>query len=370
MAGYGIEQNFDRPENTDSRAIGATKLDLILQSIDATLSAKVTPSGMDINADLSLRSGSTYSSLTDVKKLALKLQTADLTPGSHPVALWADADGDLWYNNNAGDAVQLSNGSSAAGPAGNIATTGSPAYGASSVALQWNAASGYHFYGDAGVDADIFTGGLRVVDGAYSVGLIAPTLATNVEITLPASLPASTSVLTITAAGLMQSTRDLSVDTIAAGGLISAAAGVTAAVDTHITVSGNGTFKHGARTICRPMMGGNGTGSATLSAPSVRVDAGDYWNLPLQLEVGWAVSSVNVYLDPSGTGMTISVVSVAEDGSTSVVATRTVASSTESDYAITGASFTVEADKAYYVQVLGANTGDKAHLVSLVYSQP
>jgi hypothetical protein len=370
MAGYGIDQNYVKPvPGVDTQAVGAAKLDTILDSIESTLSAKVTPSGMDVNSTLSMRSGSTYSGLTDAHRLGLH-PAATISAATYPAALYSNTAGELYYNDNAGNQVQMTDVGFVKAAAGNIGSTGSPAYSTSSVQILWNAASGYHFYGDLGVYSKVWCDTLEVTDSGYSVSIFAPVLATDWDLTLPAAPPASTSVVLMDAGGVLSLTRALSVDTVATSGLITAGAGLTASVNQHVTVSGNGTFKHGGRTVCRPMLGGNGDASPTTNQPSINFGVGEYWNVPLQLEVGWDVSSVSVYLDPAGAGMVIALISIAENGGTSTIGFRVVASGTESDYAITGAAFTVAADKAYYVQVQGANVGDKAHLISLVYSQP
>lgn len=377
MAAYGTTQNFDKPLAGDTRAVGATKLDLILDSLETTLSAKVTPSGMDINADLSLRSGSTYSALTDAKKLAMKPQASALNEVTHPAALWVNSDGELCYNDNDGNAVTMTSGGFVAAAAGNIGTNGSPAYAADGVELLWDAADGYHFYGDGGVAADVFVEAVRLVDGAYTIGILAPTLGTDYDITLPATLPGSTSVMTMSATGVIANTRALSVDslavsTISASGLISAAAGLTAAVDTHVTVSGTGKFKHGAKykTINLNRMS-DVDFSYTTGNQSVASSASAAASFDLPLEEGQHVSSISMYWNPAGTGSKIMrVYSIDESGTITEIASRTFTSSSTSDYAITGADFTVEAQKAYYLYVEAGDSGDVLYFARVVYDQP
>jgi hypothetical protein len=393
MAAYGTTQNFDKPLAGDTRAVGATKLDLILDSLETTLSAKVTPSGMDINANLSMRSGSTYSAIVDASKLNLR-SAAALAAATHPTSVYADADGELWYNDADSNAVQLTSGGNVAAAAGNIATTGSPAYAASSVALQWDAADGYHFYGDGGVPADVFVEALRLVDGVYNIGLLAPTLASSYELTLPAALPASTSVLQVSATGAVSASpagNIATTGTVATGaltvtgaasvsttlsvtGLITATAGLTAAANAHVTVSGTGKFKHGSRRLTiNPLGFGFGT-SYTNNGGQVEFtsSAGSIY-VSLALEVGCTIEAVSVYWEPAGTGSkSMTIYKRTENGTQSSIGTRTFTTSSESDYAVTltpDAEPVVLDDTSYYILIGAGDTGDLVRTVIVQYRQ-
>lgn len=158
----------------------------------------ITPAAININDDLQLNSFS----LTEVESVLLNDRTTDITSRG----LYAK-DGNLFYYNTDGDAVQITNGDTIAGTSGSITGLSSPAGAAFSSltdAFSWTYDSSKHAK-FAHSDMQLFP-----YDGsaAYtkSVTIKAPTTleaASSYSWTLPADLPASTEYLSISSAGVL-----------------------------------------------------------------------------------------------------------------------------------------------------------------------
>lgn len=160
---------------------------------------RITPAAIHINDDLQLNSFS----LTEVNAVYLNDLDADLTARG----IYAK-DGNLFYYNTDGDAVQITNGDSIAGTSGSITGLSSPAGAAFSSltnAFSWTYDSSKHAKSAHG-DLQLFP-----YDGstAYtkSVTVKAPTTleaATSFSLTLPSALPASgTEYLSIDSSGVV-----------------------------------------------------------------------------------------------------------------------------------------------------------------------
>ena len=135
---------------------------------------------------------------------------------------------------------------------------------------------------------DLYQQGLGITN---RVRLSSPNaLAASYECVFPAGLPADTSLIQITSAGVMTFTNTIGkpvamTSTLSVTGLITATGGLTAAANQHITVSGTGEYKHGSKT--RPVsaqtgieIGGSGHWS---SAAGYVISDGTidvYWAVP------------------------------------------------------------------------------------------
>lgn len=301
---YGVPQGWTYPViGVDTVAVGASKLQTILQSIEGTLNSKVTPSAIDINTDLSLQSGGTFYGLTDAHRIALSA-TGALAPATYPRTLYVDS-GELWYNDAAGNNVRITTGGAVdAGAAGAIIDGGtSPSYGTSGVELRWDGSTTDRFTfkdGSLSTDfADVRMGQLELASGASTAAKVIAPSAVAYTLTLPSALPGSTLPLTVTSGGVVEPNGALSITSLtttgaisggstitAASGLIATtggasltgtvtttgnmninggtltvgssavfSAGATAAANQHITISGTGRYKHGDYSVVVPVPG-------------------------------------------------------------------------------------------------------------------
>jgi hypothetical protein len=284
---YGQSHTETLP--TVSTTIGptyATMINDVITEMRATLDAKVTPAGMDINADLSLRSGATYSGLTDVHRLGLYSQSAALSAATYPSAAYV-VNGDLYYNDSSGNQIAITSGGAVnASAAGAITGAG---YG-TPVEVNWDATL-YHFYSAASTYSDVRVGGLQLSDGSSDyVELVATTMSAPYTLTFPASLPASTtSLLTVTTAGALAYTATPTVTSLTTTG--------TLAVGTTSTFTGKATFateyahpqrvQHVTVVDCIPAGGANLVTSGTPPNPHLQCDAdGQVILIPIRLTEG------------------------------------------------------------------------------------
>lgn len=215
---------------------------------------KVTPTGLNLNADLTFAGNAA----TNLKGVVFTAQVA--APASLAVYVKSN---DLYFKDGAANEVRLT-----ASGAINIATTGGIAgdYIAASASVYYDsAAKTYRFLSAAplpNVWQYLGTGGVDLYEQGSGiltrVRLISPgALAASYVVTFPAALPGSTLLTQVSSTGVMTWSNTIANavamsstltvgSTLGVTGLITATAGLTAAVDQNITVSGTGEFKHGA----------------------------------------------------------------------------------------------------------------------------
>jgi hypothetical protein len=279
----------------------ATMINSVLTEMRATLDAKVTPAGIDMNADLSLRSGATYYGLKDVHRLSLTTQASLLSASTYPGATYVGPTGDLYFNDASGNQIALTSAGTIAGSAGSISGSG---YGSSGVEVNWDSGAGdYHFYSGSATYADIKAANVLLNDGDTNfIRLAAPALAADYTATWPSALPASTSLFAIASDGTMSFTRTPTVDTLALTGALS--------VGTTSTFSGKPTFsveyahpqrvKHVLAAECyAPSM------TLTTSALNIHWDCtvtGQAVFIPISLTEGDRLESIIIWVTQTGAG--------------------------------------------------------------------
>lgn len=238
----------------------ATLINAALSEVRATLGAKVTPGGMDMNADLSMRSGASYYGFKDVQRLSMQTQGTALAAATYPGALYVSPAGELWYNDTAGHQVPLTLSGSVTGAAGNIDGTG---YGTGGVQVTWASGdSSYSMYSGAGTYADVIMDDLVLSDGSSNfLRMTTQAMAADYTLVFPAAVAATNSILAASTSGSTTTleftptptiTSLVTTSTITAGGLVTASEGVTAAANKHVTVSGTGRHKHGSMQLVIP----------------------------------------------------------------------------------------------------------------------
>lgn len=181
----------------------ATNLNTLLELVDAHdhssgKGVKVTPAGMNINATLEFNS----QDATEVNSLSMDTR---LTAPSTSRAIYTKS-GDLYYKNNSGVEVQVTNGSTIAGTQGSITNLGDG--GSSAVFSDLNEDFTWYFNGTKLAAQN--TGDIRLYpfDGsaAYTnaVTLKSPTsLAASYSLTLPGTAPTQAGVVSVSTAGVM-----------------------------------------------------------------------------------------------------------------------------------------------------------------------
>jgi hypothetical protein len=158
---------------------------------------QITPSGLNINADLPL----TGNNLTLVRTVRFTPQTIAPSGPGDVGCLFESSAGDFWYNNSAGVAVQITNGNSIVGASGSISGLVSPAS-----ASYVSATSSFVFQSNALVAANLDLQNIILRNaGASSFGLtLSPpnAMGSDISMVLP-SIPAATGFMTMNSSGSM-----------------------------------------------------------------------------------------------------------------------------------------------------------------------
>lgn len=318
---YGASLGITLPTVGSSTGPGwATSLNTALTTIITTLETKVTPSGMDINADLSFTSGATDYRAKDVKALSLTNQAVTLSAGTYACTLFStDSDGELYWNDNSGRQVQLTTDGSV-----NVSTTGGvtgAGYGASSVEINWDSANTqYKMRSGAAADdyASVLCNDLKLNDGsANTLTVAAPSLSGDYTLTLPTGVAASNgSLVTMSTAGALASTMAPSVTTLATSGAATVGGLTTTntlAVTSTSTFTGKATFSaeyaHPQRiqhvsamecTINAATLAGLGD---TPANPHIEIGGtGQIVLVPIRLNAGDRLETITFYVDQAAAG--------------------------------------------------------------------
>ena len=157
---------------------------------------RVTPAGLNINADLSFGG----SQATDLKTATFSDQTTSLSSSFKNCVY--DAGGNLYWNNGSGTAIQLTSGSTInVGSVNGISGLAAPA-SASFSSPDFVFKSGTTTYGKIDVgDVKIFEASAGITNAVTIKSSAA--LAASYSLTLPTGLPGATSYLSISTAGVL-----------------------------------------------------------------------------------------------------------------------------------------------------------------------
>jgi hypothetical protein len=247
MAGQPITLTL--PAVGDPFPTAAPQVVAAITALEVELERKVVPADMSMSADLSFLVAATNYRVKDLLASSYVLNAAALNATTYPRSLYfTGADGDAYVNDGAGRQVRLTlNGVVNTSGSGSITSTGSPAYGASSVELRWDGADlEYEMRAGAGADAyaDVRLDDVIFNDGSGNfLRMTAQAMATDYTVTWPAAVPASTSVVQMSSAGTLTAspTGAIASGAVTSSGLltgtgvVAGASGITSAGDVDIT---------------------------------------------------------------------------------------------------------------------------------------
>ncbi len=389
---YGAALGVTAP--TVSVTVGptyATQVNAFLAALQTVVEAKVTPAGMDINANLTFLSGGTYYRPTDMSGASFNSTAAGLAAASYASTIYVKS-GDLYYNDASSNAVRLT-----ASGAVNVSTTGGitgTGYGATSVEVAWVAGSvAYKMRSGSLTDsfASVWLNDVLLNDGSGNyLTLAAPAMAADYTMTLPNAVPAtSNSVLAMATTGAVTATATPTVTTLATTGaatvgstlgvtgLITATAGVTCAANQDVTVSGTGAFNHGNLLLNISACAGSPNDATTAAfasgSGSVLCNAAAVWSIPIPLKENDVIDQIRFWVNPNGTtARTFRLYSV--EGSTGSVTTHETDSSTATatdhyDLVVSPAVTVVEG-MMLYASFIAGDGGDGLHGIDVRYSHP
>lgn len=234
---------------------------------------KVTPTGLNLNADLTFAGNAA----TNLKGVVFTAQVA--APASLAVYVKSN---DLYFKDGAANEVRLT-----ASGAINIATTGGIAgdYIAAAASVYYDsAAKTYRFLQAAPLPnvwnyvacsgVDLYEQGSGILT---RVRLQSPgALAASYVLTYPGALPASTALFQVTSAGVMTFSNTI-VKAVTMTELTTFTVGATAAGGAHFTVSGGGRYKHGSIVKNVNAQHGNGSSFNYASGYIVSGGAATWW---------------------------------------------------------------------------------------------
>lgn len=184
----------------------ATELNAALTTLDAHNHAvgsgqQITPSGLNISSDLPFLSNNA----TQVRSVRFSSQGSSISTSEYP-AIYA-VNNQLYYNDGTNPAFPITSGGGVAGAPGSISGLTSPATAAfSGTTFSWK--SGTTTY------ANMSFGSLYLREAAAgitnTISLSSPAaLAASYDLTLPAALPASTKILTLSNTGAIGDAYDV-----------------------------------------------------------------------------------------------------------------------------------------------------------------
>jgi hypothetical protein len=362
---------LDMPDVGDDGTEYASRLVEVVQDIDAhdhteDSGVPIPSAGIDIDADLEANGFS----ITELESTAYENRAAALTGASNARRLYF-VGGELYATDGDGLEIQItSNGevdSSAAGSVGGM--------GGTDAAITYNSSNqSFQFLQDDTDDtaADLDASVLKLRsetpgDAVYTSLARNATQLSNVALTLPSSLPLATSVVTMTSAGVLATTRSPTLDnpSIASPTITSSGTIASAGVSGNFTVAGRlaiGTDDtHGERTVNYPALVGDANGGSftfvngnwTSSASSQRCI------IPLTLRVGDRIKSITFKFDPSASA-TYTFTLLETTAGTIWTASPSKSGSLQT-YELTGTAQTVAASEYYFAMFVSGGSSDDYH---------
>ena len=371
---------LDMPDVGDDGTEYASRLVEVVQDIDAhdhteDNGVPVPSAGIDIDADLEANGFS----ITELESTAYENQAAALTGATNARRVYF-VGGELYATDGNGTEIQItSNGevdSSAAGSIGGM--------GGTDAAVSYNSANqSFQFLQDDTDDtaADLDTSALKIRsetpgDAVYTSIFRNSTQIANLDITLPGAAPASTSVVTMTSAGVLATTRSPTLDSpsMATPTITSSGTIASAGFSGNLTVAGRfviGTDDaSGERTTNYPAMVGQANGGSytftngnwTSSASSQRCI------IPLSLRVGDRIKSITFEFDPSASA-TYTFTLFETTAGTIWTASPSKSGSLQT-YELTGTAQTVSSNEFYFAMFISGGSSDDYNGVMVKTDRP
>lgn len=318
-----------------------------LEEVKARLESNVTPSSITINDNLDFN----QFEATDLG--AAKFQNRTDSPTG--VAKVFVRDDELYFLDGAGRSVQMTlTGALNAAALGGI---GGDYGGGDPASVYYTAASSrYTFTQDPGVNADIDVAAVLFREAAASANAVtiqSPAgLAASYALTLPASLPGSTSVVTMSAAGVLAGSVNLVLATVACSSTIQG----TVLTGTTGVVTAEADIRHGNRDIIIQST------EALCQDGDAAIDNLGYWQstaatrlfVPIQLLAGEKITTVHAYVRASAgsaVDVTLYEVTIATGARASLDTDSSPATAADHDVDLTGLTETTTNASAYYLQI-------------------
>lgn len=370
---------------------------------------RVPTNGISINADL------TFASLYAPINLHRITFASIVALTSNNKSLFVNAsDNELYWRSNAGANVKLTSGN-ALNVAAFVGGIGGDYSAVSALVDYDDATDTYRFRQETAASVRQFAkmkcADIQLVEydpsgdasvPANTVTLKSPdALAGNYSVTMPAAAPGSTQIVQMDSSGVLTASNTIvntltlpatvagaadftgaitMASTLGVTGLITATAGVTAVANQHVTVSGTGRLKHGARELCLHISAFQPDASTTYIAFTqagylTGISAVAVMCAPVLLEVGKRIVSYQQFYDVAGTGagilprlrrMTLSTGTITNVASG---VSDTTGTGLESQ-TLSAINHTVLSGEAYFVEVTLTNAAHRCHGAIITYDDP
>lgn len=383
----------------------ATQINAAIQTLIDDVEAKIVPAELDINADVDFSSGGTSYGAENLQRLNFTEQGTALAGGSYVNSLF-DVNGELYYQDGAGNNVQLTSGGSLGAVAGNITTTGSPAYAASGVELQWAGGDDeYRFFGNGGGYADLVFSNLEFRNGSNTMTMSSG-VTSDYSIAFPSAGPSANDLAyfdgsgNITFSGTIPGAKTFSAALTASAGITVGAGGVdvtgassfstdvTLASNSNLVLQGTGAVRHGEYTVYySASMGAGVQGSGTLGDYRQGSGTGGayYWEaadisaeitIPIPLAAGERIVQVEVFfLGGSGASKTFRLWEVTNAAVVSAMGSETTTTSGTGSVVIDAASTSstlphvIVTDRQYLMTFNAGVAGDRVYGMTVTYDR-
>jgi hypothetical protein len=267
---------------------------------------KVPSAGININASLPFNDNAAIS----LKALSFTAQASYSVARSLFVK---SSDNELYWRTNAGTDVKLTSGTTL-----NLSLVGGIGgdYAAAGASLYYDDANqAYRFLEATPLPnswSRVLCGDLDLYEHASGitnrVRLQSPAaLAASYAVTMPAALPGSTTPLQMSSTGVLTLSNTFSgaitmSSTLAVTGLVTATAGVTAAANQHVTVSGTGRHKHGDMSFIVDMLGGVTVSGTPSFTPNTGMSGIAGRLIPIALPAGKRIRTITYTYNRGGAG--------------------------------------------------------------------
>lgn len=344
----------------------ATQINVALQVLIDDIEAKITPDEITVNTDLSFRSSGTSYGATNLKRTSYYEQASVLAAGS--INSVYSLNGELYWQDGSGNDVALTSAGSVAGAAGNITTTGSPAYATSGVEVLWSGADlEYRFKDGSGSTdfADLVFDNAEFRNGANTMTM-GSAVTTDYDITWPAVGPAANNIIQLDASGNISFSSNLNI--------------ATASVTGDLTVGGD--LNHGNKTLTINAIDGQGFASTGASVP-MKVSGGVYagyweagglatWTASVPLHVGERIVSIKFLYEGTTVatkGFFLRRVHYSAPTITTEEFTTTTVSTTSTKTITPGTPITILSNYSYFIQFNAAVSGDRLYGAEITYDR-
>lgn len=347
---------------------------------------KVKTNGIDVNADLTFTSSGTAYAAKDLKAVDFApVAASSMTAYAGAFFVNSDDSNNLYFRTVAGSNVKVTSG--AALNVGAFTGGFGGDYGAIPAEANFvDADKEYTFKSTAaGNWSRLRAGAMRIAEfgttEATYVELACPAaLAGTYTITMPTAAPGSTSLVAMSSAGVLSASNTIAnavtmSSTLEVTGLITATAGVTAAVNQHVTVSGSGDHKHGDKTgFLHPSLGVSiGASTAQMDGNAdVQLGASASWFVGLPSRSGVRIKTVAFqYTRSSGTTTFEFYRRTLSTGTLTLITSTTITAGTSYATATISPSYTLLTTESYHFKIVtSAASGGALHDITYVYDIP